>query len=374
LFNNRKIFTGAWITNALPDISGLPNGELTLTYVGDYNGYTFPNIEKHLAYKSVPLWFEPGDASPYKITKNYNYEGKSDDINTTWETWTWCTEQNGGGTVYRKTDNQYDETDRLELTSDTTLYLRIVVFAETLLNVARDGYTFEGWYTEAEGGHQVFPTDEVTDDMTVYAHWKPAVSMEINTEYTVNEDFPDGKGQGWYTFTPPQAGGTFTFMSTGSLYCRVNGELYDENMNVLQWYRDTPTGPNCNFIFTQNLTAGRTYYLHTDFWFLDENDIYNVKVVSNKIPGDANCDLIVNINDILFVRDLIFDFEDEISPQGLKNLNVESIKEMNINTILYVCDVIMGLIDENPPLDMSKYLESGQTFEDWFNDFSSQFD
>ncbi len=40
----------------------------------------------------------------------------------------------------------------------------------------RDGYVFQGWYTEAEGGLRITELDENTDGMTLYAHWAEKVS------------------------------------------------------------------------------------------------------------------------------------------------------------------------------------------------------
>lgn len=34
-----------------------------------------------------------------------------------------------------------------------------------------DGYTFDGWYTEPEGGSKVTTSTVFTSDSTVYAHW-----------------------------------------------------------------------------------------------------------------------------------------------------------------------------------------------------------
>lgn len=44
----------------------------------------------------------------------------------------------------------------------------------------REGWTFDGWYTEAEGGSKVVFPMTVTEDTTVYAHWKAG-----KTSYTV---------------------------------------------------------------------------------------------------------------------------------------------------------------------------------------------
>ena len=61
-----------------------------------------------------------------------------------------------------------------------------------LPNAARDGYTFEGWFTAAEGG-DIVTADTVFDkDTTVFAHWKKNVvsttpSVKLSTSaYTYN--------------------------------------------------------------------------------------------------------------------------------------------------------------------------------------------
>jgi uncharacterized repeat protein (TIGR02543 family) len=61
---------------------------------------------------------------------------------------------------------------------------------------ARDGYTFDGWYTEANGGGNPFTaTSAVTGDITVYAKWT------VNTpgQYTVTYHANGASG------TPPAA-------------------------------------------------------------------------------------------------------------------------------------------------------------------------
>ena len=53
----------------------------------------------------------------------------------------------------------------------------------TLATAVRDGYTFDGWYTEAHGGTKV-TADQIcmeTEEMTLYAHWK----ARGDTPYTV---------------------------------------------------------------------------------------------------------------------------------------------------------------------------------------------
>ena len=61
-----------------------------------------------------------------------------------------------------------------------------------LPNAARDGYTFEGWFTAAEGGDAVTADTVFDKDTTVFAHWKKNVvsatpSVKLSTSaYTYN--------------------------------------------------------------------------------------------------------------------------------------------------------------------------------------------
>ena len=43
--------------------------------------------------------------------------------------------------------------------------------AEVLPNATRPGYTFDGWFTEPDGGTQVSPEEAIQEDVRFYAHW-----------------------------------------------------------------------------------------------------------------------------------------------------------------------------------------------------------
>lgn len=65
-----------------------------------------------------------------------------------------------------------------------------------LPNLTRNGYTFDGWYTEKEGGNRVLSLT-ATEDVTLYAHWtKIGDTQEPDEpetkEYTVTFDYQDG--------------------------------------------------------------------------------------------------------------------------------------------------------------------------------------
>jgi len=49
----------------------------------------------------------------------------------------------------------------------------------------------------------------------------------------------------------------------------------------------------------------------------------------------------VNIEDILFIRDVVFG-QKELSPQGRINMQLEIDDSVTIDTILYIRDIIFG--------------------------------
>ena len=55
-------------------------------------------------------------------------------------------------------------------------------------NPVREGFTFDGWYTSAEGGEEVNISTLTNADATVYAHWAKA-------SYTVSFDCNYGAGE-----------------------------------------------------------------------------------------------------------------------------------------------------------------------------------
>lgn len=60
-----------------------------------------------------------------------------------------------------------------------------------LPTVTRDGYTFEGWFTDPEGGERISGGDKFTakEDITLYAHWQydPYTTWDNNFKAEANE-------------------------------------------------------------------------------------------------------------------------------------------------------------------------------------------
>ena len=144
-----------------------------------------------------------------------------------------------------------------------------------------DGYTFEGWYTSADGGIQVTAATTVTltGNQTLYAHWS-----ENPQTYTLYFD-PDGG-------SVSQNSKTVTYGSSyGTLPTPTrNGYTFDG------WYTSADGGSLVTSNVTVRLTYNQTLYAHwsenpqTYTLYFDPDggsvDIYSKKVNYGEYYGD----------------------------------------------------------------------------------------
>ena len=122
--------------------------------------------------------------------------------------------------------------------------------------VSRDGYTFDGWYTEQVNGTKISDTSIITKDETFYAHWIPnqyVVKYDANggtvnpTSITVTNDLTYGE-----LATPTRTGYTFA-----------------------GWYTQASGGTKITSSTKVNLTSAQTIYAH---WTLNN---YTVAINNN---------------------------------------------------------------------------------------------
>ena len=111
-----------------------------------------------------------------------------------------------------------------------------------------EGYTFEGWYTSADGGTQVTAATTVTltENHTLYAHW---TEKPIRT-YTVTFD-PNGGSvsQSSKIVTSGQKYGNLPIPSR-------NGYIFDG------WFTSSRGGTQVTVVTTVSLTGNQTLYAH----------------------------------------------------------------------------------------------------------------
>ena len=109
------------------------------------------------------------------IAKGYQFDG-------------WYTQKNGGiqfdfsqpikedVTVYAHwSEVKPDRTVYFDCGSQAEGSTKVVVqYGKTVTppdNPKADGYQFEGWYTQKDGGEEFDFSQAITEDVTVYAHW-----------------------------------------------------------------------------------------------------------------------------------------------------------------------------------------------------------
>lgn len=91
----------------------------------------------------------------------------------------------------------------------------------------RTGYTFDGWFTEVNGGYEVTPTYKMTEDITIYAHWtkakNPVTSLTIDQD-VININISDNL-EIHYTYAPANADNAdFYWTSSNDSVVRVAGD------------------------------------------------------------------------------------------------------------------------------------------------------
>lgn len=109
----------------------------------------------------------------------------------------------------------------------------------------RDGYSFAGWYTAAEGGEEVNISNLTTADATVYAHWaKASYTVSFNYNYgsnniydTLSVDF----GASVSIPNPTREGYVFRYWSTtaeGNARVDLSKFTVEKNVTLYAVWRD----------------------------------------------------------------------------------------------------------------------------------------
>lgn len=133
----------------------------------------------------------------------------------------------------------------------TTAVDRTVTYGKTygtLPAVSRNGYTFDGWYTEKEGGEAILADNvvDITENTTLYAHWTVK-------KYTVSFDSNKGKG----STTPTEADAIeVTYDTTYGDLPEVSRDGYTFN----GWYTTSTGGSKVTADTAVKITADRTLY------------------------------------------------------------------------------------------------------------------
>jgi len=150
-------------------------------------------------------------------------------------------------------------------------------------------------------------------------------SALLNCEHDMLGTFVDMEGEGgpWILFYTGES--PYIWLSKNDKF-----GLIDANCDVVIPYEyDSMDCGDDYAIAGKKIDGAMKYALYT-------------AVVRPSAPGDANGDGVVNIEDILLIRDVIFGLA-ELSKEGYLSLGLNENDAVTINSILYVRDVIFGI-------------------------------
>lgn len=172
---------------------------------------------------------------------------------------------------------------------------------DSLPATVRDGYTFDGWFTAADGGDKVTAIDKVTNDVMLYAHWtantyqvtfdaqggNEIAPMSVRADEVVT-DLPtpertDYAFDGWYT--KADGGKKVTELSTVkdvTLYAHWKLSHYTLTFDSQGGTEVQPITENIETPFTSMPTTTRTNYVFTGWYTEPEGGIRVTSVTDGK--------------------------------------------------------------------------------------------
>lgn len=172
---------------------------------------------------------------------------------------------------------------------------------DSLPATVRDGYTFDGWFTAADGGDKVTAIDKVTNDVMLYAHWtantyqvtfdaqggNEIAPMSVRADEVVT-DLPtpertDYAFDGWYT--KADGGKKVTELSTVkdvTLYAHWKLSHYTLTFDSQGGTEVQPITENIETPFTSMPITTKTNYVFTGWYTKPEGGIRVTSVTDGK--------------------------------------------------------------------------------------------
>ena len=172
---------------------------------------------------------------------------------------------------------------------------------DSLPATVRDGYTFDGWFTAADGGDKVTAIDKVTNDVMLYAHWtantyqvtfdaqggNEIAPMSVRADEVVT-DLPtpertDYAFDGWYT--KADGGNKVTELSTVkdvTLYAHWKLSHYTLTFDSQGGTEVQPITENIDTPFTSMPITTKTNYVFTGWYTKPEGGIRVTSVTDGK--------------------------------------------------------------------------------------------
>lgn len=218
-------------------------------HIGARDGYTLEGLDLEGITEDQLMWTAEDHDVPERTA---SFDMPANDVAVTVK---WKKNGDTPDTTYTVTFDANGGT----LTGWTTTETEADGTVDYLAAATREGYTFDGWYTAADGGEKVYTYVNVfTADTTVYAHWTPEAETKQITEasfalkgYTVGANAKDIVVTS-HTEGLSLAGGYFEALGKpysyliavvdGNDYSPVNGQLEAGEEYVLMLKADVNAG------------------------------------------------------------------------------------------------------------------------------------
>ena len=153
----------------------------------------------------------------------------------------------------------------------------------TLPTPTRDGYDFEGWYTEKTKGSKVSSTTKIKDkDHTLYAHWKEVVKKTYKITFNGNGDEDEDDVELSATEIKVKEGGTY-----GSLPSAKRAKYIFKG-----WFTDAEKGSQITSKTKFTANENQTLYAHWDY---DAYKWWNAeyKKAANEIDAESESEFLL---------------------------------------------------------------------------------
>jgi len=157
----------------------------------------------------------------------------------------------GGGQVRFKWDSVVNATNY-------KIYNNGSLISQTQTN----SYTYSGLISDQTYKFGVIASNTIGDsplalkEHTLVDSFITSTTLQINTEYLSSISYSGDED--YYKFIP-SISGLYSIQSTGS--ADMKGELYDDTADTIINDNDDINSSNLNFLISENLTAGKTYYV-----------------------------------------------------------------------------------------------------------------
>lgn len=217
-------------------------------------GYTFTGwTEENETDKNINVTIATGSTGDKVYTAIFNPN-----------TYTITFDSNGGNNIATVLTVTYDKT-----------------YGDTLPTPTKEGYSFDGWFTEKTGGTQVTSTTrvDISENATLYAHWSLAtheVLFKIEGKGTLKSN----------TFTIGENETSSTDIILGESIKNIKAESEQGYyFTSLRCTNDYIVEVDDNEISSEKLTS----FIAKKYSKINSNSIYNLSVFNNNINNNSVC-------------------------------------------------------------------------------------